>query len=151
VTNYRKLQTKDKGQMTLTVRVVAPDKTVWDAAAEEVVLPSTTGQLGILTGHAPMLTAVDIGVMRVRASKNQDWQNIALLGGFAEVEEDEVTILVNGAERGDTISLEEARTAFNQAQTRLNQVTPGDRQAQIQATQAFKRARARFQAAGGMV
>jgi F-type H+-transporting ATPase subunit epsilon len=151
VTNYRKLQTKDKGQMTLTVRVVAPDKTVWDAVAEEVVLPSTTGQLGILTGHAPMLTAVDIGVMRVRASKNQDWQNIALLGGFAEVEEDEVTILVNGAERGDTISLEEARTAFNQAQTRLNQVTPGDRQAQIQATQAFKRARARFQAAGGMV
>lgn len=137
--------------MTLTVRVVAPDKTVWDAAAEEVVLPSTTGQLGILTGHAPMLTAVDIGVMRVRASKNQDWQNIALLGGFAEVEEDEVTILVNGAERGDTISLEEARTAFNQAQTRLNQVTPGDRQGQIQATQAFKRARARFQAAGGMV
>ncbi|MDB9541401.1 ATP synthase F1 subunit epsilon [Anabaenopsis tanganyikae CS-531] len=137
--------------MTLTVRVVAPDKTVWDAVAEEVVLPSTTGQLGILTGHAPMLTALDIGVMRVRASKNQDWQAIALLGGFAEVEEDEVTILVNGAERGDKISLEDARTAFNQAQTRLNQVTPGDRQAQIQATQAFKRARARFQAAGGMV
>ncbi len=137
--------------MTLTVRVVAPDKTVWDAVAEEVVLPSTTGQLGILTGHAPMLTAVDIGVMRVRASKNQDWQAIALLGGFAEVEEDEVTILVNGAERGDTISLEEARTAFNQAQTNLNQVTPGDRQGQIQANQAFKRARARFQAAGGMV
>lgn len=137
--------------MTLTVRVISPDKTVWDAVAEEVVLPSTTGQLGILSGHVPLLTALDTGVMRVRGSKNQDWQAIALLGGFAEVDQDEVTILVNGAERGDAINLEEARTAFNQAQTRLNQVAAGDRQAQIQATQAFKRARARFQAAGGLV
>ena len=49
--------------MTLTVRVVSPDKTVWDATAEEVILPSTTGQLGILTGHAPLLTALDTAVM----------------------------------------------------------------------------------------
>jgi F-type H+-transporting ATPase subunit epsilon len=98
-----------------------------------------------------MLTALDIGVMRVRASKNAPWQAIALLGGFAEVDENEVTILVNGAERGDKIQLEEARTAFNAAQTSLNQVKPEDRQAQIQATKAFKRARARFQAAGGSV
>ncbi|MDZ8237309.1 MAG: ATP synthase F1 subunit epsilon [Nostoc sp. ChiQUE01a] len=137
--------------MTLTVRVISPDKTVWDAPAEEVVLPSTTGQLGILTGHAPLLTALDTGVMRVRAAKNQNWQAIALLGGFAEVEENEVTILVNGAERGDKINLEEARAAYNQAEARLGQVTADDRQAQIQANQAFKRARARFQAAGGLV
>ncbi|MBD2559531.1 MULTISPECIES: ATP synthase F1 subunit epsilon [Nostoc] len=137
--------------MTLTVRVISPDKTVWDAPAEEVVLPSTTGQLGILTGHAPLLTALDTGVMRVRAAKNQNWQAIALLGGFAEVEENEVTILVNGAERGDKINLDEARTAYNQAEARLSQVSADDRQAQIQANQAFKRARARFQAAGGLV
>ena len=137
--------------MTLTVRVISPDKTVWDAEAEEVVLPSTTGQLGILTGHAPLLTALDTGVMRVRASKNQNWQAIALLGGFAEVEENEVTILVNGAERGDAINLDQARTAFNAAQTALNQVAADNRQAQFQANQAFKRARARFQAAGGSV
>ncbi len=136
--------------MTLTVRVLSPDKTVWDAAAEEVVLPSTTGQLGILSGHAPLLTALDTGVMRVRPSKNQDWVAIALLGGFAEVEQNEVTILVNSAERGDKINLDEARTAFNEAQTRLNQISAGDRLAQIKATQAFKRARARFQAAGGV-
>ncbi|BAU06292.1 MULTISPECIES: ATP synthase F1 subunit epsilon [Fischerella] len=137
--------------MPLTVRVISPDKTIWDAAAEEVILPSTTGQLGILTGHAPLLTALDTGVMRVRPSKNQGWTPIALMGGFAEVEEDEVTILVNGAERGDSIDLEEARAAFNEAQARLGQVKEGDRQGQIQANQAFKRARARFQAAGGMV
>lgn len=137
--------------MTLTVRVISPDKTVWDAPAEEVVLPSTTGQLGILSGHAPLLTALDTGVMRVRADKASNWQAIAVLGGFAEVDEDEVTILVNSAERGDAIDLEAARTAYNQAQTKLNQVPSGDRQAQIQATQAYKRARARFQAAGGLV
>jgi F-type H+-transporting ATPase subunit epsilon len=135
--------------MALTVRVVAPDKTVWDSEAEEVILPSTTGQLGILTGHAPLLTALDTGVMRVRADRN--WVPIVLLGGFAEVENNEVTILVNGAERGDTINLEEARSAYTEAEARLNQVQSGDdRQAKIQATKAYKRARARFQAAGGM-
>lgn len=87
--------------MALTVRVIAPDKTVWDSEAEEVILPSTTGQLGILAGHAPLLTALDIGVMRVRSDKT--WVPIALMGGFAEVDANEVTILVNGAERGENI------------------------------------------------
>ncbi len=136
--------------MTLTVRVVAPDKTVWDSEAEEVILPSTTGQLGILTNHAPLLSALDTGVMRVRAGK--DWVAIALMGGFAEVENNEVIILVNGAERGDKIDKESARAAFADAETRLNQVQNSDnRQEKIQANQALKRARARFQAAGGMV
>lgn len=137
--------------MTLTVRVVSPDKIVWDATAEEVILPSTTGQLGILSGHAPMLTALDTAVMRVRPSTTQDWVAIALMGGFAEVENNEVTILVNGAERGDKIDLEAARTAYTQAQAKVNQSATATRQEQMQATQAFKRARARFQAAGGTV
>ena len=136
--------------MALTVRVIAPDKTVWDSDAQEVILPSTTGQLGILSGHAPLLTALDIGVMRVRPGK--DWVPIALMGGFAEVENDEVTILVNGAERGEGIDKDAAREAFDQAQNRLNQVQNSEnRQEKIQATQAFKKARARYQAAGGMV
>lgn len=135
--------------MTLTVRVISPDKTVWDSQAEEVILPSTTGQLGILSEHAPLLTALDVGVMRVRADK--DWVAIALMGGFAEVEQNEVTILVNGAEQGDKINLEEARQAYSEAETRLNSSSTGTRQEQIQAKQALKRARARVQAAGGMV
>jgi F-type H+-transporting ATPase subunit epsilon len=136
--------------MPLAVRVISPDKTIWDASAEEVILPSTTGQLGILAGHAPLLTALDIGVMRVRA--NKDWQTIVLMGGFAEVENDEVIILVNAAERGDTIDREAARAAYSEAETRLNQARSGsNRQEQIQAEKAMRRARARFQAAGGMV
>ncbi|MUL38324.1 ATP synthase F1 subunit epsilon [Gloeocapsopsis dulcis] len=137
--------------MALTVRVVSPDKTVWDATAQEVILPSTTGQLGILSGHAPLLTALDTGVMRVRSSSNEDWVAIALMGGFAEVESDEVTILVNAAERGDKIDLEAARTAYNQAEAKVNQIQNASRQEQIQANQALKKARARFQAAGGML
>ncbi|HEY9825560.1 MAG TPA: ATP synthase F1 subunit epsilon [Stenomitos sp.] len=136
--------------MTLTVRVIAPDKTVWDAPAEEVILPSTTGQLGILTGHAPLLTALEPGVLRVRGGK--DWQAIALTGGFAEIENNEVTILVNAAERGDAIDREEARAAFDAAQSRLAKADQGtDRQERYQAVQEFKRSRARLQAAGEIV
>ncbi len=134
--------------MTLTVRVVAPDKTVWDAAAEEVILPSTTGQLGILTGHAPLLTALDTGVMQLRTGK--DWLPIALMGGFAEVENNEVTILVNAAERGDRINREEAEAAYREAEARAAQ-TSASRQEQLKATQGLKKARARYQAAGGLV
>lgn len=136
--------------MALTVRVITPDATVWDANAEEVILPSTTGQLGILSGHAPLLSALDTGVMRVRPGK--EWENIALFGGFAEVEENEVTILVNGAERGTEIEKEAAQTALDEARSRLEKAESGeDRQEKIQAIQALKRARARFQAAGGLV
>jgi F-type H+-transporting ATPase subunit epsilon len=134
--------------MSLTVRVIAPDKTVWDATADEVILPSTTGQLGILTGHAPLLTALETGVLRVRA--NNSWTPIALMGGFAEVDANEVTILVNGAERGDTIDLEAAKTAYAEAQERVKKADAGsDQPEKIQATQALKRSRARVQAAGG--
>lgn len=136
--------------MTLNVRVVAPDKTVWDSPAEEVILPSTTGQLGILSGHAPLLTALDIGVMRVRPGK--EWVAIALMGGFAEVDNDEVTILVNGAEKGESIDKEKAKAALSEAESKLNRVQNSEnRQEKIQALQAFKRARAKFQATGGMV
>ncbi len=135
--------------MTLTVRVIAPDKTVWDSEAEEVILPSTTGQLGILTGHAPLLTALDTGVMRVRPQK--DWVAIALMGGFAEVEENEVTILVNGAEKADDIDKEAARKAYDEAESLLQKSENGNLQEQIKAKQALKRARARLQATGGLV
>jgi F-type H+-transporting ATPase subunit epsilon len=95
-----------------------------------------------------LLTALDTGVMRVRTDKQ--WIPIALLGGFAEVESNEVTILVNGAERGDTINLDEARAAYSEAEARFNQIQSStSRQEQIQATQALKRSRARLQAAGG--
>ena len=132
--------------MTLTGRVIAPDKTVWDGTADEVILPSITGQLGILSGHASLLTALDTAVMRVRAGKDK-WTPIALMGGFAEVDNDEVTVLVNGAELGEKIDREQAQKEFTEAEQKLAATSTASRQEQIQANQAFKRARARLQAA----
>ncbi|MBS0017949.1 MAG: F0F1 ATP synthase subunit epsilon [Arthrospira sp. SH-MAG29] len=136
--------------MTLTVRVIAPDQTVWDDTAQEVILPSTTGQLGILSDHAPLLTALAPGVMRVKA-KNE-WMTIALMEGFAEVQNNEITVLVNGAEKGANIDVEKAREAFNQAQATLEAANAGaNMQEKLKAKQGLKRARARLQAAGDKV
>ena len=128
--------------MALHISIIAPDRTVWDSDAEEVLLPSSTGQLGILRGHAPLLTALDIGVMRVRTDK--DWTPIVLMGGFAEVENDELTILVNGAEEGSSIDKEEAQKELEEATIRFNEAESSkDR---IEATQNLRKARARAQA-----
>lgn len=136
--------------MALNVKVITPGKTVWDDSVEEIILPSTTGQLGILGGHAPLLTALEVGVMRVRPGK--EWKNIAVMGGFAEVENDEIKILVNGAELGDSIDQETARTEYQEAQTRFAKVENSeDRQKKIQAENSMRKARARFQASGGSV
>ncbi|MBF2057094.1 MAG: F0F1 ATP synthase subunit epsilon [Cyanobacterium sp. T60_A2020_053] len=131
--------------MTLTVRVITPDRTVWDQNAQEVILPSGTGQLGILTDHAPLLTNLDIGVLRVRTEK--EWQSIAVMGGFAEVENNEVKVLVNGAELASAIDREEAQNLFNEAQAQLNEANgKGDRLSILKANTNFKKARARLQA-----
>ena len=130
--------------MTLTVRVISPDKTILDSPAEEVILPSITGQIGILTSHAPLITALDIGVMRFRQEKA--WSAIALMGGFAEIENNEVTILVNAAEIGSAIDAEAARSELAEAEEHLKNIKEDDRQGKIQADQAMRRARARLQA-----
>jgi len=100
--------------MTLTLRVLAPDQSVFDGIADEVILPSTTGQVGILPGHVTMLAALETGVMQLKAGG--EWKSIALLGGFAEVESDEVTVLVNGAQLGSTIDAAAAESTFEAAQ-----------------------------------
>ena len=129
--------------MTLNIRVIAPDRTVWDASAEEVILPSSTGQLGILKGHIPLLTALDIGVMRVRIEK--EWKPIILLGGFAEVKNNQITILVNGAEAVDKIDLNTAQNNLDQAIQILTEAETNKEK--IEATQNVRKARAKVQAA----
>nr|YP_010851229.1 ATP synthase CF1 subunit epsilon [Aphanocladia delicatula]WGH14209.1 ATP synthase CF1 subunit epsilon [Aphanocladia delicatula] len=129
--------------MTLKIRVIAPDKIVWDAEAEEIILPSSTGQLGILTGHIPLLTALDIGVMRVRI--NKDWKPIILLGGFAEVKSNNITILVNGAEEIKEINLENAKNDLEIATSSVEKANTNKEK--IEATQILRKAKARLQAA----
>ncbi|ACA98755.1 MULTISPECIES: ATP synthase F1 subunit epsilon [Cyanophyceae] len=133
--------------MALKVRVITPDRTVLDDSVEEVILPSSSGQIGILSGHAPLLTALESGVIRVRTS---GWENIAITDGFAEVEANEVKVLVNTAAKGQDIDLEEARKAFESAKAQLDQVNAADRKAILDARKELKRTRARYMAAGGM-
>jgi F-type H+-transporting ATPase subunit epsilon len=132
--------------MSLTLRVLAPDQSVFDGNADEVILPSTTGQLGILPGHVSLLTALDFGVLRVR--EGNGWQSIALQGGFAEVDADEVTVLVNAAELGSSINADAAGKELDAATAALAKLEgqPSSTK-KIKAQQELARARARVQAA----
>ena len=131
--------------MSLTLRVLAPDQSVFDGTAEEVILPSTTGLLGILPGHISMVTALDIGVLRVL--KNGTWDSIALMGGFAEVEANEVTVLVNGAELGSKIDSNSAEVELENAKNEFNQFEGQNNSTEkVKAQQNLNRARARLQA-----
>jgi F-type H+-transporting ATPase subunit epsilon len=128
--------------MSLNVRVITPDKVVWDASSEEIILPSSTGQLGILTGHAPLLTAIDIGVMRLKTAGS--WSTIVLMEGFAEVENDKVTILCNGAEEGSQIDLRDAQANLEKVTLLVDEAET--KKEKIEATIELRKAKARLQA-----
>jgi F-type H+-transporting ATPase subunit epsilon len=130
--------------MALSVKIVSPDRVVYDDSVDEVILPSLTGQLGILTGHAPLLTGLGNGVMRVR--KSGQFTPIAVLGGFAEVDNNEVNVLVNAAELASQIDVQRAREARTRAERTL--ATSQNKAELLQAQQSLERANARLQAAG---
>ena len=128
--------------MSLNVCVITPDRVVWDAKADEIILPSSTGQLGILSDHAPLLTALDIGVMRLKADGN--WLSIVLMEGFAEVENNKVTILCNGAEEGSTIDSKTAQEELEKVTLLVDEATT--KKEKIEATIELRKAKARLQA-----
>ena len=131
--------------MTLTLRVLAPDQSVFDDTADEIILPSTTGLLGVLPGHISMVTAIDFGVLRV--FKNGTWDSIALSGGFAEVESNEVTVLVNKAEMGKNIDSAKAEAELEKAKNQLNQTQDKETSPEkIKAQEALNQAKAWFNA-----
>ena len=131
--------------MSLTLRVLAPDQSVFDDTADEIILPSTTGLLGILPGHISMVTAIDFGVLRVL--KNGNWDSIALTGGFAEVESNEVTVLVNKAEMGKNIDSAEAEAELEKAKNQLSQAeNQKTKTEKIKAQETLNKAKAWFQA-----
>ncbi len=131
--------------MTLTLRVLAPDQSVFDDTADEIILPSTTGLLGVLPGHISMVTAIDFGVLRVL--KDGNWDSIALTGGFAEVESNEVTVLVNKAEMGKNIDSAKAEAELEQAKNKLNQTLEKETSPEkIKAQESLNKAKAWFQA-----
>jgi len=128
--------------MSLNVRVITPDRIVWDANAEELILPSSTGQLGILTDHAPLLTALDIGVMRLKTGGN--WISFVIMEGFAEVEDNKITILCNGAEEGASIDASTAQAALEKVTVLVDEAAT--KKEKIEATIELRKAKARLQA-----
>nr|YP_010145189.1 ATP synthase CF1 epsilon subunit [Meconopsis quintuplinervia]QQN90397.1 ATP synthase CF1 epsilon subunit [Meconopsis quintuplinervia] len=128
--------------MTLNLCVLTPNQIVWDSEVKEIILSTNSGQIGVLPNHAPIATAVDIGILRLRL--NDQWLKIALMGGFARVGNNEITILVNDAEKGNDIDPQEAQQALEIAEANLSRAE-GKRQT-IEANLAVRRARTRVEA-----
>jgi F-type H+-transporting ATPase subunit epsilon len=129
--------------MSLNVRVITPDRVVWDAKAEELILPSSTGKVGVLINHAPLLTALDIGVMKLKSDDN-NWTSIVLIEGFAEVEENKATILCNAAEKDNSIEFNVAQEDFSKAASVVSEAKTTKEI--IKAKMEFRRAKARLDA-----
>ena len=127
--------------MTLQVCIMTPDRIFWNDQADEIILPTNTGQMGVLTNHAPLITALDIGVTLIRSNSN--WIPVALMGGFALVKQNQVTILVNGAESADTLQSEKVEASFEEAKNQLENAE--SEKQRVDALFQFKRARARYQ------
>lgn len=98
--------------------VVTPEKVVFEQNARSIVAPGSEGYLGILTDHAPLITAMIPGKLTVTDDTNQV-QEFALSGGFLEVAHNVVTILADAIEPVSQIDLERAKRAEARARVRL--------------------------------
>ena len=101
----------------LLLEVVTPDRLVLSTEAEVVVCPGAEGQFGVLPGHIPFLSALDIGEMYYKAGGKTEY--LAVSGGFAEVTGEKVTIVAESAEVGREIDVERARRALERAEKRI--------------------------------
>ena len=130
---------------TLQLEIVTPEKKVVDTAAEEVQIPGKNGYLGILPGHAPLITELSVGEIIYR--ENSTEQRLAVAWGFAEVLPNKVTVLAESAERPSEIDVERARKAKDRAEQRL---TSGDTSVDVKrALDALHRAQSRIDVASG--
>ena len=132
---------------TFQLEIVTPEKKVVETAAEEVQIPGKNGYLGVLPGHAPLITELSVGEIKFRensgASGNE--QRLAVAWGFAEVLPDKVTILAETAERPAEINVDRARKAKERAEQRL---TSGDTSVDVdRALDALHRAETRLDVA----
>lgn len=127
--------------MSLQISILTPERPFWNGQAEEIILPTETGEMGVLKNHAPIITGLDVGAMLIRTK--EQWNSVAVMGGFAVVKRNQITILANEAESAETIDADEAKNAFEIAKKNL-ETAEGVKQ-KVEANFAFKRAKARFQ------
>jgi F-type H+-transporting ATPase subunit epsilon len=129
----------------IELTVVTPERQLLRETVVEVTIPGLDGQLGILPGHAPLITELGIGELSYRAATSGVPTSLAIIRGFAEVLPDRVTVLAETAERAGEIDLARAEAALARAGKRIGSQDPNidwDR-----ATIALKRAVIRVQVA----
>ena len=128
----------------LRVDIVTAERVVLsEEDVDRLIVPGIEGELGVLPLHAPLLTTIQPGVLRV--VKGEEETTMAITGGFIEVRENRVTILADAAERGEEIDVARVEEARRRAEERL-----ASREAtvdMVQAEMALKRALVRLKAA----
>jgi F-type H+-transporting ATPase subunit epsilon len=99
--------------------IVTPERQLLREKATEVQLPGADGYLGILPGHAPLITELGIGELSYHDASGKESAHLAIMSGFAEVLGDRVTVLAETAEFAEDIDVERAKQALQRAQQRL--------------------------------
>jgi len=104
---------------TIELVIVTPEKQLLREKVVEVQLPGENGYLGVLPGHAPLITELGIGELRYHDLGGKESAHLAVVRGFAEVLADRVTVLAETAERAEEIDLQRAKDALARAEKRL--------------------------------
>lgn len=106
----------------IVLSLVTPERKVFEETVDEIILPGSEGYLGVLRGHAPLLTALKTGELSYREGSR--WHATFISGGFVEVLPDKVTILADVGERAEEIDVDRARSARERAEKRLKNPDP---------------------------
>ena len=102
----------------LKIEIVTAERTVLEAEADMIIAPGSEGQLGLLPRHAPLLTMLEPGEIRLKDG-GRDTLSFAVAGGFLEILDNRVIVLADSAERADEIDLARAEAAIQKAQERI--------------------------------
>jgi F-type H+-transporting ATPase subunit epsilon len=129
---------------TFMLEIVTPEDRLFKDEVEFVVVPEVNGELGILRNHAPLIAALNIGVLRY-TDPNGAIKKIAISGGFMEVMDNEARVLAETAEHGEQIDVLRAKAAKERAEARLAAKAADTNLARAEL--ALKRAIARIKAA----
>jgi F-type H+-transporting ATPase subunit epsilon len=108
--------------MPIRCEIVSQDRTVFQGFADMVVLPGTDGEMGILPHHAPLLTTLKYGIIKVRSQGHETIFTVA--GGFAEIQPDLITVLADAAENVEEIDISRAQAARKRAEESLAKGIP---------------------------
>ena len=130
--------------MTIRCEIVSQDRTVFEGDVDIVVLPGAAGEMGILPHHAPLLTTLKYGVIKVRCQGREEI--FAVSGGVAEVQPDIVTVLANAAENVEEIDIARAEAARQRAEEALAKGAPKDTDALLDVEAALRRSSLRLDA-----